>query len=138
MSGSMFIKLTFVLDYADLVLLVFAQLLRFIIWSLTLKNFMQSAASLVLDEKIQLTIKALKIAIYVGLVVYIAYGVLVVLAQELTNEDILDCHSQEFIIQNAVLGLILIVFIYYAFKVNKVINILLKNSSQHIESIGYS
>ena len=93
MVGSMFIKLTFVLDYADLVLLVFAQLLRFMIWSLTLKNFMQSAASLVLDEKIQMTIKALKIAIYVGLVVYIAYGVLVVLAQVLSQKDILDCHS---------------------------------------------
>ncbi len=80
MTGAMFIKITFVLDYADLVLLVFAQLLRFIIWSLTLKNFIESAASLVLDEKIHLTIKALKIAIYVGLIVYIAYGVLVVLA----------------------------------------------------------
>lgn len=81
----MLVKMTFLMDYFDLVLLVLAQLLRFLIWSLTLKNFMESAASLVVDQKIKQVIKALTLANYIGLLLYITYGVLVVVAQEVTD-----------------------------------------------------
>ena len=77
-TGAMLVKMTFLMDYFDLVLLVLAQLLRFLIWSLTLKNFMESAASLVVDQKIKQVIKALNLANYIGLLLYITYGVLVV------------------------------------------------------------
>ena len=43
----MFVKLTFMLQFASLVLLLFAQLLRFLIWSLTLINFLKSGIELV-------------------------------------------------------------------------------------------
>ena len=47
LTMAMFVKLTFMLDFASLVLLLFAQLLRFLIWSLTLINFLKSGIELV-------------------------------------------------------------------------------------------
>ena len=44
---AMFIKVTFMMNFADLVLLLFAQFLRFLIWSLTLINFIKSGRDLV-------------------------------------------------------------------------------------------
>ena len=46
LTMSQFLKMTFLMDYAELLLLLFAQLLRFVIWSLTLKNFMKSGMDL--------------------------------------------------------------------------------------------
>lgn len=92
------IKETFMMAYADLVLLVFAQLLRFVIWSLTLLNFMKSATSLIPNPAIKLTITFLKTYMYIGTAFYIGFGIALVLKQELSEEDILSCKSMEFVI----------------------------------------
>ena len=48
----------------------------------------------------------------------------------MTDEDILSCHVPEFIIQNTLLLFIIIVFLYYAFKVTKAINLLISQTRQ--------
>ena len=47
MTGALFVKLSFRMKYADLVILLVAQLLRFLIWSLMLINFMKSGIDLI-------------------------------------------------------------------------------------------
>lgn len=46
LTCAMFIKLTFMLEFAGLILLLFGQFLRFLIWSLTLINFLKSGIDL--------------------------------------------------------------------------------------------
>ena len=133
LTSCLLIKLTFIEDYLDLLLLVFAQLLRFVIWSLVLLNFMKSATSLVLKPSIKRGIKFLKIYIYIGLFVYVAYGTTLILIKELTDKYILSCKSREFIIQASFLLLILVVFHYYAVQVTREINSLIKNENNHLE-----
>ena len=116
------------MDYLDLVLLLFAQLLRFIIWSLTLMNFMKSATSLVVNPTIKLIIKCLRIFIYVVVGIYVAFGITLVLMATLKQTDILNCKSPEFITQNSFLILTLMVFYYYAVQVTKEINQLVELS----------
>ena len=50
MTSAMFIKLTFLFSLMNLILLLLAQLLRFLIWSLTLINFLKSGMDLVTSE----------------------------------------------------------------------------------------
>lgn len=126
---ALFLKLTFMMQYMDLFLLVMAQLLRFLIWSLTLINFMQSAASLVINKPaIKQAIMCLKIVTWIGLGLYIGYGITLVLLREFRNLDILSCKSREFIIESSFLLGIIVIFHYYARKVQKAINDLVKES----------
>ena len=126
LTGCMFIKLTFIMDYGDLILLVFAQLLRFLIWSVTLLNFMKSATSLVINPAIKIVIKWLRILTYFGLVVFIGYGITLMLIKEIGDRTILSCKSREFIVQSAFLLMILGVFHYFAIKVTRELNELIK------------
>lgn len=126
LTGCMFIKLTFMMDYGDLLLLVIAQLLRFLIWSLTLLNFMKSATSLVVNPAIKLVIKWLRILTYIGLAVFIGYGITLMIIKEVTDTTILTCKSREFIVQSAFLLLILGVFHYFAIKVTMELNELIR------------
>lgn len=120
LTAVMFIKMTFMMDYADLVLLVLAQLLRFLIWCLMLLNFIRSATELVSDQAlIKFTIRCLKIIIYIGTVVYIAYAISVIVAQRINHEDIVTCKNREFIVQSSLLLLIMAIFIYFGFNVSK-------------------
>ena len=102
-------------------------MLRFVIWSLTLMNFMKSATSLVPNPAIKLIIKCLRIYIYIGVGFYVSFGITLVLMQELLSEDILSCKSREFIVQSSFLILILIVFHYYAAQVTREINHLVRS-----------
>ena len=122
LTGCMFIKMTFMMNYADLVLLILSQLLRFLIWSLTLMNFMKSAASLTVSPRIKVAIKLLKGVIVIGLLVYIGYAFTLGVIAQTTDRQILSCHSREFIIQNTFMVILLLVFIYYASLVTKEIN----------------
>ena len=117
------------MDYADLVMLLFAQLSRFLIWSLMLLNFIKSATSLTVTTTLKSTIRWLKMYIYIGILIFISYIVIVILKNELQDRDILDCNSIEFIIQNAMALILLIVFIYYAIQVTNVINSLIRTES---------
>ena len=118
------------MDYFDLLMLIASQLLRFVIWSLTLMNFMKSATSLVTNPAIKLIIKCLRIYIYVGVTLYVAFGIWLVLEKELSSEDILDCKSKEFIVQSSFLLLILVIFYYYAVQVTREINYLIEASDR--------
>lgn len=123
LTGCMFIKLTFLMDYADLVLLVIAQLLRFLIWSLCLLNFIKSATELVTNQTlIKFTIRFLKIIINIGLVVYIGYGITLIIMNEVRDTNILSCKNREFIIQSATLLTLIALFHYFAIRVTKEIN----------------
>ena len=95
-------------------------MLRFQIWSLTLHNFMESAATLIANPKIQMTINALKIHNIVCSVCYLAYCLVLIVQGEIGKD--FDCHSVEFIIQNTMLMFILIIFYVFACKVNSAIN----------------
>ena len=82
LTVSMSIKLTFMMDYADLVILIFAQLLRFVIWSLTLLNFMKSVTSLIVNPAIKVMIRCLQIYMYAGAAFYVCYGIVLVILSE--------------------------------------------------------
>ena len=127
MSIFQFLRYTFMLKDIDLVLLICCQLLRFQIWSLTVHNFMESAATLITDPKIQMTISALKIFNIVCSVCYLAYGLVLIVQGEIGRD--FDCHSVEFIIQNTLLMFILVIFYVFACKVNAAINKVLNEGS---------
>ena len=117
------------MDYADLVMLLFAQLSRFLIWALMLLNFIKSATSLTVNPTLKATIRWLKMYIYIGVLIFVAYAVIIILMNELEDRDILDCNSREFMIQNAMALILLIVFIYYAIQVTKSINSIIRTES---------
>ena len=77
-------------------------------------NFMKSATSLIPNPALKLIIKCLQMYLYLGIAFYVGFGIALVLAQELSKEDILNCKSNEFIVQSSFLLLILIIFHYYA------------------------
>ena len=78
LTGSLLTKLTFMMDYTDLLLLIFSQMLRFVIWSLTLMNFMKSATALIPNPAIKTTIRFLKIYMYIGIFFYVGFGIALV------------------------------------------------------------
>ena len=86
------------MDYADLVMLLFAQLSRFLIWSLMLLNFIKSATSLTVNPTLKATIRWLKMYIYIGVLIFVGYAVIIILYNELEDRNILDCNSREFMI----------------------------------------
>ena len=85
-------------------------------------NFMQSAATLIANPKIKVTINALKVYVVVCSVSYLAYGVILLIESEFMNGHVFDCHNVEFIIQNSLLMLLIIIFHFFACKVNTAIN----------------
>ena len=117
------------MDYADLVMLLFAQLSRFLIWSLMLLNFIKSATSLTVNPTLKATIRWLKMYIYIGILIFVGYAVIIILMNELEDRDILDCNSREFMIQNSMALILMIVFIYYAIQVTKSINSIIRTES---------
>lgn len=65
-----------------------------------------------------------------GTTFYVGFGIALVLQQELSHKDILNCKSEEFIVQSSFLALILIVFYFYAVKVTREINKLVSASQR--------
>jgi len=59
---------------------------------------MQSAATLIVDPQMKVTINGLKVFVVIGSVLYIAYGIILLLEGEFLAGHEFDCHSKEFII----------------------------------------
>ena len=114
----MFIKFTIMTGKVRSILLILSQLLRFVIWSLMLLNFMGSAATLITMSEVKFTMQALKIFVVMGISIYVTYGVALLIEGELISGHNFDCHSMEFIVQNSLLTLLIIIFYYFAYKVN--------------------
>ena len=74
-----FIKETFIFIWADLLIIVIGQLLRFLIWSLTLMNFMKSVTSLFVNPRFKLILKFLRLYVVVGTLIFVAYAITLVL-----------------------------------------------------------
>ena len=99
MTSVMFVKMTFMMEYADLVLLLLAQLFRFIVWSLTLINFMKSGMDLMVRSKaIKVTLRVLKWSIVAGTCFFSAYAIYLIFEEEVNDADVLSCGSAEFTI----------------------------------------
>ena len=83
--------------YTDLVLLLLAQLLRFLIWSLTLRNFIKSGMEL-LVVKTRLILMSLTSSIVAGGCFFTGYIVYLLIMKTVYDEDVLSCKSPEFVI----------------------------------------
>ena len=94
---------------------------------------MQSAATLILDPKIKVTINALRVFVAIGSITYMVYGVILIVLGEKVDGHEFDCHNKEFIIQNSLLIFILIIFYYFACKVNAEINKLLSQAASVLD-----
>ena len=77
---------------------------------------MQSAGSLSTINSVKLTIKALKIFIFVGSAIYITFSFGLLIVDWFPNTK-LTCKNIEFTIQNSMLTLLILVFNYFAYKV---------------------
>ena len=122
LTVTMFIKMTFMMDYADLVLLLIAQLLRFLIWSLTLMNFMKSMLDLLESQSVKLTLKILRGFSFFGAACFSAYGCYLIIEKKLNDLDVLSCKSNEFVVQSIFLIVLVTVFFICAVKITKLIN----------------
>lgn len=122
MTVTLFVKLTFIMDYADLVLLLMAQMLRFIIWSLTLMNFMKSGLDLVESESVKVWLKALKIASVVGAACFLGYASFLIYQERNNNKDVLNCKSTEFLSQSFLLVIIVSIFFFFTVRMHIFIN----------------
>jgi len=70
------------MKYADLFLLILGQLLRFLIWSLCLLNFMKSASSLVVSGGFRASIGAISVVMYSGVLFYVVFGITLVVMND--------------------------------------------------------
>ena len=82
LTSSMCLKATFIMDYGDQVIIVVSQSMRFLIWSLTLLNFMKSAASLIDSASIHITMKCLRICNIVGFGLFLVFAIVTVIMNE--------------------------------------------------------
>ena len=119
----MFIKLTFMMDYADLVLLLFAQFLRFLIWSLTLTNFLKSTMDLITSKGTKMTLKILRFCIIGGGCFFVAYAVYMICQEQVSDKDVLSCKTLEFITQSTFNMVLVGIFLGFAWKTTKMINL---------------
>ena len=68
-----------------------------------------------------------------GSITYLVYGVILLILGEKVDGHEFDCHNKEFIIQNSLLIFILIIFYYFACKVNAEINKLLSQAASVLD-----
>ena len=89
-----FFKMTFMMDYADLLLLLGAQFLRFSIWTLTLINFLKSGMDLMIrTASVKLILYLLKVSAIIVAGLFISYAAYLVFF----NHHVLTCKSVEFV-----------------------------------------
>ena len=81
LTTAMLVKLTFLMKYADLVILLLAQLLRFLIWSLTLINFMKSGMDLINSSSTIVILRLLKICTLVGVCFFSGYAIYLIVQE---------------------------------------------------------
>ena len=65
------------MGFGGYIYIVLAQLLRFLIWTLTLINFMKSGMALVRSKSTKVTLKILYVFTYVGAIIMTGYGIYV-------------------------------------------------------------
>ena len=79
-------------------MLLAAQMLRFIIWSLTLLNFLKSSMELMVrTNTIALILKVVKISTWVGAAAFTAYAIFLMTEENKFGKDVLSCHTVEFV-----------------------------------------
>ena len=92
------VKITFITYRADLLMLLATQMLRFIIWSLTLLNFLKSSMELMVrTNTIALILKVVKISTWVGAAAFTAYAIFLITEENKFRKDVLSCHTVEFV-----------------------------------------
>ena len=122
LTASQFIKITFMWDYGDLLILLLGQLLRFLIWSLTLRNFLKSGMDLMIKTyAVKIIIRVLQVSIVVGACFFVGYAVYLVVQESVYNANVLTCQSPEFVIQASLNLAIVIIFLISACSTTKMI-----------------
>ena len=110
-----FIKLTFIWDSADLFMVLVAQLSRFLVWALTLRNFLKSGMDLMLKTKVTRTIIFVtKVSTILGAVFFTAFGVYMWIEANFYDKDVLSCKSPEFVTQSSFNLIIVLIFLFSA------------------------
>lgn len=103
-------------------------MLRFIIWSLTLMNFMKSGLDLVESAGVKVWLKALKITSVIGAACFLGYAFFLIYQERINNKDVLNCRSTEFLWQSVLLIFIVSIFFFFTVRTQILIN------NQHEES----
>ena len=110
-----FIKLTFIWNSGDLFLVLVAQLSRFLVWSLTLRNFLKSGVDLMLKTQVTRTIIFVtKVSTILGAIFFTAFGVYMWIMANFYDKDVLSCKSPEFVTQSSFNLIIVLIFLFSA------------------------
>ena len=103
-------------------MLLIAQISRFIIWALTLRNFLKSGMDLMIKTKVtKMIIFVTKLSTILGAVFFTAYGVYMFVEANFYDKDVLDCKSPEFVIQSSFNLIIVLIFLFAACSTSKMI-----------------
>ena len=87
------------LDYGDLVLLLMAQFMRFLIWSFTLQNFLKSGMDLMIRTyTVKMILKILRVSIIGGACFFIGFAIYLIVQESAYDKNVLSCQSPEFVI----------------------------------------
>ncbi len=122
MTSALFVKLTFRMKYADLVILLFAQLLRFVIWSLTLINFMKSGMDLIISsQNTKVILRLLKICTLIGVGFFSGYAIYLIVQEQRNDRNVLSCNSSEFLVQGFLLLAIVTIFLLSAIRTSRLL-----------------
>lgn len=117
-----FFKMTFMMDYADLFMLLLAQLIRFLIWALTLRNFLKSGMDLMVKTSVtKLIVFVTKVSTIVGATFFTLYGIYMLVEENFEHKDVLSFRSPEFIIQASLNMFIVLIFLFSACSTSKMI-----------------
>jgi len=117
MTSILFIKLTLLFNLYSLVLLLVSQFLRFLIWSLTLRNFIRSGMDLMSKPKSKkIMLRILNWSTVSGALFFVGYSISLICQQKINDVDVLSCKSPEFVIQSSLLISICLMFLFMACK----------------------
>ena len=110
------------MDYADLFMLLLAQLIRFLIWALTLRNFLKSGMDLMVRTSVtKLIVFVTKVSTIVGATFFTLYGIYMLVEENFEHKDVLSFRSPEFIIQASLNMFIVLIFLFSACSTSKMI-----------------
>ena len=122
LTASQIISKTFMWDYGDLLILLFGQLLRFLIWAFTLRNFLKSGMDLMIKTSaIKIIIQVLRISTVLGACFFVGYAIYLIVQESVYNKNVLTCQSPEFVIQASLNLAIVIIFLFSACSTTKMI-----------------
>ena len=91
LTGSLFIKEMFFLDYFNLVILLLGQLLRFLIWSFTLRNFLKSGMDLMIkSHAVKVIRKVLLVSMVGGTCFIVGYAIYLIIMESVYKKSVLS------------------------------------------------